>query len=91
MRLDPRLGWDDIDMRIEYVGARASYDNTIDRASDDVAKQVYKAKSKFVNALQTRCSRGRTTFEKPSALSIVNEEVHEELKILTRSTMTLLQ
>ena len=63
MRLDPRLGWDDIDMRMEYVGARASYDSTIDRASDDMAKQVYKAKSKFVNALQTRCSRGRAAFK----------------------------
>ena len=63
MRLDPRLGWDDIDMRMEYVGARAAYDSTIDRASDDVAKQVYKAKSKFVNALQTRCSRGRAAFK----------------------------
>ena len=75
MRLDLRLGWDAIDMRIEYVGARASYDNTIDMASDDVAKQVYKAKSKFVNALQTRCSRGRTASEMLSTLSIVNEEV----------------
>ncbi len=33
MRLDPRLTWEDIDMRMEYVGARASYDNAIDMAS----------------------------------------------------------
>ena len=45
MRLDPRLGWDDFEMRMEYVGARASYDSTIDKASDEMAKQVYKAKS----------------------------------------------
>ena len=63
MRLDPRLGWDDFDMRMEYVGARAAYDSTIDRASDEMAKQVYKAKSKFINALQTRCSRGRAAFK----------------------------
>ena len=62
LRLDPRLGWDDFDMRMEYVGARAAYDSTIDRSSGDMAKQVYKAKSKFVNALQTRCSRGRAAF-----------------------------
>ena len=50
-------------MRMEYVGARAAYDSTIDRASDEMAKQVYKAKSKFINALQTRCSRGRAAFK----------------------------
>ena len=91
MRLDPRLGWDDIDMRMEYVGARASYDSTIDRVSDEMAKQVYKAKSKFVNALQTRCSRGRAASKMLSARSIVNEEVHEELNVLTCSTMALIQ
>lgn len=62
MRLDPRLTWDDIDMRMEYVGARAAHDHTIDRASNNVTKQAVKAKNKFVNALQTRCSRGRATF-----------------------------
>ena len=49
MRLDPSLGWGNFDMRMEYVGARASYDSTIDRVSDDMAKQVYKARSKFTN------------------------------------------
>ena len=62
MRLDPRLTWDDIDMRMEYVGARAAYDHTIDKASNNVSKQAVKAKNKFVNALQTRCSRGRAAF-----------------------------
>ena len=62
MRLDPRLTWDDIDMRMEYVGARAAHDHTIDTASRNVTKQAVKAKNKFVNALQTRCSRGRAAF-----------------------------
>ncbi len=62
MRLDPRLTWDDIDMRMEYVGARAAYDNAIDMASNEVTRQALKAKSKFVNALQMRCSRGRAAF-----------------------------
>ena len=62
MRLDPRLTWDDIDMRMEYVGARASHNNTIDMASNDVTKQAGKAKNRFTNALQTRCSRGRAAF-----------------------------
>ena len=62
MRLDPRLTWDDIDMRMEYVGARAAHDNTIDRTSKNVINQAVKAKNKFINALQTRCSRGRSTF-----------------------------
>ena len=61
MRLDPRLTWDDIDMRMEYVGARAAYHNAI-IASNDVKSQSLKAKSKFINALQTRCSRGRAAF-----------------------------
>ena len=91
MRLDPRLGWDDFDMRMEYVGVRASYDSTIDRVSDDMAKQVYRARSKFVNALQTRCSRERAAFKMLSALSIINEEVYEELNTRTCSTMALLQ
>ena len=62
MRLDPRLTWDDIDMRMEYVGARAAHDNSIDRTSKNVINQAVKAKNKFINALQTRCSRGRATF-----------------------------
>lgn len=62
MRLDPRLTWDDIDMRMEYVGARAVHDYAIDTASENVTKQAVKAKNKFVNALQTRCSRGRAAF-----------------------------
>ena len=61
MRLDPRLTWDDIDMRMEYVGARAAYNNAI-ITSNDVASQALKAKSRFINALQTRCSRGRAAF-----------------------------
>lgn len=63
MRLDPRINWDDIDMRMEHAGARAAYDHTIDVASNEVTKQVTKAKSKFINALQTRCSRGRVAFK----------------------------
>ena len=63
MRLDPRINWDDIDMRMEHAGARAAYDHTINVASDEVTKQVTKAKSKFINALQTRCSRGRVAFK----------------------------
>ena len=62
MRLDPRLTWDDIDMRMEYVGARAAYHHTIDTTSNNVTQQAVKAKNKFVNALQTRCSRGRAAF-----------------------------
>ena len=49
-------------MRMEYVGARAAYDNDIDRTSENVIIQAVKAKNKFINALQTRCSRGRATF-----------------------------
>lgn len=63
MRLDPRLTWDDIDMRMEYVGARFAYNHTIDIDSKDVVKQALKAKSKFCNALQTKCSRGRVAFK----------------------------
>lgn len=51
------------DMRIEHVGARAAYDHTIDMASEKVIKQVAKAKSKSMNALQTRYSRGRVAFK----------------------------
>ena len=63
MRLDPRLTWDDIDMRMEYVGAKASYNHTIDMSSNNVTRQALKAKNKFLNALQTRCSRGRASFK----------------------------
>ena len=51
------------DMRMEHVGARAAYDHTIDMASEKVIKQVAKAKSKSMNALQTRYSRGRVAFK----------------------------
>ena len=40
---------------MEYVGVGAAYDNTIDVALDDLARQALKAWNKFVNALQMRC------------------------------------
>ena len=63
MRLDPRITWDDIEMRMEYIGARAAYNHTIDMTSSDVAKQALKAKTRFINALQTRCLRSRAAFK----------------------------
>ena len=88
MRLDPRLTWDDIDMRMEYVGARAAYDHTIDTASKNVNKQAVKAKNKFINALQTRCSRGRAAFAMVSwrertRISKANKTRDDVLKRLT--------
>ena len=88
MRLDPRLTWDDIDMRMEYVGARAAYDHTIDAASRNVAQQAVKAKNKFVNALQTRCSRGRAAFtmlswRERTRISMVNKTREDVLKQLS--------
>ncbi len=88
MRLDPRLTWEDVDMRMEYVGARAGYDNAIDMASNDVAKQAGKAKNKFVNALQTRCARGRAAFNMLSwrerrRISLTNKTRDNVLKRLS--------
>ena len=37
MRLDPRLSWDDIDMWMEYAGARRAHDHTINTASNNVS------------------------------------------------------
>ena len=51
MRLGPRLTWDDIDMRMECVGSRATCDHTIDMASNDVTRQAPKARNKSVNTL----------------------------------------
>ena len=88
MRLDPRLSWDDIDMRMEYAGARAAHDHTIDTASNNVTQQAVRAKNRFINALQTRCSRGRAAFtmlswRERTRISKVNKTRDEVLKQLS--------
>ncbi len=50
MHLGFRLTWDDIDMRMEYVGARATCQLTIDMPSNDMARQALMTKNIFVNA-----------------------------------------
>ena len=50
MRLGPRLTWDDIDMRMEYVGARATCHPDIDMALNEMARRALMVKNKFVNA-----------------------------------------
>ena len=47
---------------MEYVGARATDDNTIDMASNGMTRQALKAKNQLINTLQTRCLIGRAAF-----------------------------
>ena len=74
MRLDPRLTWDDIDMRMEYVGAKASYNHTIDMSSNDVTRQALKAKNDFINVFV--CDR-RPVISRSATLTLLPLAVAE--------------
>ncbi|KAL2036920.1 hypothetical protein N7G274_010345 [Stereocaulon virgatum] len=78
MRIDPRISWDDIEMRMEHVGKRAAYDNNIDLTDPDWPAQVEKAKSNFHNLLNMRTQRqGRIPF---NMLSWRNKKAMHEKK-----------
>ena len=78
MRIDPRISWDDIEMRMEHVGKRAAYDNSIDLTDQDWPRHVEKAKSNFHNLLNMRTQRqGRVPF---NMLSWRNKKAMHEKK-----------